>query len=434
MRAARPQTAALLLIGASLVLAAITLSSAVSARRQHAGQVTAPANPCLGMARCPIQHVVFLIKENHTFDNVFGRFPGADGTHYAWRGRQRILLSSTPDRLPSDILHAQGAASLSVNGGRMNRFYLLPGATRGTHDYADSAYLQSAIPNYWSYARTFTLADRFFSTIQGPSFPNHLVTVAGQAFGVFDNPGGQNLPNSLFSWGCDSPPGYLVPARNARGVIHRVPPCFNSRTLVDEADRARVSWRYYAAPPGALGYVWAALDAFRHVRYGTDWRRADIPSSRFVRDVTRGTLAHITYLTPDLPESEHPPFSMCAGENWTVGQINAIMKSRFWSSTAIVLTWDDFGGFYDHVAPPQVTPIAYGPRVPTIVISPWTKRHLVDHRQYDFGSVLRFIEDVFHLPRLARFDLTAHSLASAFDFRHAHGAPLLLKERPCPAR
>ncbi|GAC1509035.1 MAG: alkaline phosphatase family protein [Chloroflexota bacterium] len=423
---------ALVCASLSILLCGLAVQAARTSRDSHAAlRVQSTPRPCLGVARCPIQHVVFIIKENHTFDNVFGRFPGADGARFARTGTRRVRMGLTPDRLPADILHANGAAGLSMNGGRMNRFYLLPGARHAGRDYADSSYTQAAIPNYWAYARTYTLADHFFSTIQGPSFPNHLVTVAASSAGTFDNPGGHNLPRVTFSWGCDSPPAYTVPARAPNGIVSSVRPCFNLRTLTDEADAAGVSWRYYASPPGSLGYVWATLDAVKHIRFGRDWKRGDVSERRFASDVARGRLAAITYVTPDLPQSDHPPFSMCAGENWTVHQINAVMRSRFWSTTAIILAWDDFGGFYDHLTPPRFSALGYGPRVPAIIISPWARPRFIDRTRYDFGSVLHFIEDVYHLHRLTRYDRSAHGLDSAFNFKQKPSHPLVLQERSC---
>lgn len=395
-------------------------------RAGHAGEL------CGSRAACPIRHIVFIIKENHSFDNLFAHFPGADGASSALTGTRRVVLGAMPDHLPYDIAHASNSAALAVNYGEMNRFYLLRGAMWHGHDYADSAYNAATIPNYWRYAQTFALADRFFSTIIGPSFPNHLVTIAGQSGGSFDNPGGENLPRTLHSWGCDSSRTSKVRIESADGTIRRVRPCFDFTTLTDEADRARVSWRYYAAQRHTFGYVWAALDAIRHVRFGPDWQRSDIPDARFARDVHNGHLAAITWLMTDLAQSEHPPSSMCAGENWTVRQINAIMRSRFWRSTLIVLTWDDFGGFYDHVSPPSVSELAYGPRVPAIIISPYARPHSVDNTTYDFGSLLRSAEDVFHLPRLATYDQLANSLAPALDFHQRPLPPLILQQRHCP--
>jgi phospholipase C len=389
---------------------------------------------CLGHPQCPIKHVVFIIKENHTFDNLFARFPGADGTTLASVGRNRIPLGITPDHIPTDINHVRGAAVYAINGGRMNRFFKLRGAVHHGFNYADTTYPKKSIPNYWAYARHFTLADHFFSTLRTSSFPNHLVTVAGQAGGAADNPLGANLPNHrLIVWGCDAPKTSTVKVIGSNGKIAYVPPCFNFLTVADEANFAGVSWRYYAAPPGTHGYVWATYDAIRHIRFGSDWANADLPDSRFATDVARGHLSAITWLTTDWIHSEHPPASECVGENWTVSQINAISRSKFWQSTAIVLVWDDFGGFYDHVKPPNVGSLSYGPRVPAIIISPYSRTHIVDHHIYDFNSVLLFIQNVFDLPPLTPANQKARNLGRSLNFSQKPLAPYILKQRPCPA-
>ncbi|HEX6507032.1 MAG TPA: alkaline phosphatase family protein [Chloroflexota bacterium] len=380
---------------------------------------------------CPITHIVFIIKENHSFDNLFAHFPGADGARAARTGDRLVPLGTEPDRLRQDIFHVQDAARYAVNGGRMNRFYLLQGAIQNGRDYADAAYNSASIPNYWRYARSYVLADRFFSTIMGPSFPNHLATIAAQSGNAVDNPGGLNLPHGTFSWGCDAMSTYLVPLKLPDGEVRYSRPCFDFPTVADEADRRHVSWRYYAPPPGAPGYIWASFDAIRHIRYGRDWSRGDIPSSRFASDVRKGRLADITWLVADVRESEHPPQSMCLGENWTVRQINAIESSRFWKSTAIVVSWDDFGGFYDHVIPPTVSNSGYGPRIPAIVISPYARRGMVDHAMYDFSSVVRLMESAFHLQHLGSYERFAGDLRSAFDFAMPPRPPDILRQRAC---
>jgi phospholipase C len=379
---------------------------------------------------CPIKHVVFIIKENHSFDNIFARFPGADGTSEAKRGSTLVPLGVTPDHVPFDIDHGENSAAKAVDKGRMDKFYTLGGAIQSGHDYADSAYVRGEIPNYWKYAQTYALADHFFSTIMGPSFPNHLVTIAGTSGTVVDNPIGSEI---YPSWGCDAPKGSLVKEKALNGAVTYVRPCFNFNTIADGATKAGVPWRYYAAQPGQSGYVWASFDSIRHIRYGSSWAQADVPYKSFIPDVQHGRLAGITWLTTSLADSEHPPASMCQGENWTVRQINAIMQSAFWRSTAIVLTWDDFGGFYDHVPPPKINNIAFGPRVPTIVISPYARAAYVDHATYDFGSILRFIEDVFHLPHLPSYDSHLPSISGMFDFRQKPSAPLTLPLRHCPS-
>jgi phospholipase C len=371
---------------------------------------------------------VFIVKENHTYDNLFARFPGGAGTSYAMVGTKKVSLGTMPDHLPFDISHSSGSVTQAVNHGKMNQFYKIQGASQFGHDYADSAYRQQDIPNYWDYARRFALADHFFSTIMGPSFPNHLATIANQSGGAVDNPSGQQNR----AWGCDSGSGAAVRIKKTNGSYASVKPCFDFTTLGDEATKAGVTWRYYASQPKTFGYVWAAFDAIKHVRNGTAWQQADVPDTQFVSDVQNSNLPAITWLTTDFANSEHPPAGICNGENWTVRQINAIMQSPYWQSTAIVLTWDDFGGFYDHMAPPTVNNLGFGPRVPTIVISPYSRSGLVDHTTYDYSSVLRFAEDAFQLPHLKSYDPHVRSIAGMFNFNQAPLPARVLNERNCP--
>ncbi len=384
---------------------------------------------CTPRHACPIKHVVFIIRENHSFDNLFAHFPSADGTNTALEGHTRVPLAVTPDHLTLDIAHSGPSADMATNSGRMNQFYLLSGATQFGRDYADSAYTQSQIPIYWAYAKTFALADHFFSTMMGPSYPNHLVTVAATGMNTIDNPHGQIGE----TWGCDAGPKSQVPVEDAHGGVTYHAPCFNVRTLGDLASKAGVSWRYYSAPYKKWGYIWNAFDYVRHDRYGSAWKQANTPYTRFASDVASGTLANITWVTPNQTFSDHPPFSICAGQNWTESIINSIMQSPLWNSTAIVLTWDDFGGFYDHVAPPVVSNVSMGPRVPTIVISPYAIKGSVSHTPYDFGSMLRFAEDVFNLPRLTSYDRHAASISNMFDFTQPPAAALAMQPMKCPA-
>ncbi len=429
----RPRMSAL---AAACALLGLTLAIITVARltQPTPSAARAPRHPRAAMCRggmwC-IKHVVFIIKENHTYDNIFGRFPGADGARYAVAGAHLVSMARMPDHLANDIQHDGNSAGVAINAGHMNLFYSLPGAQQRGVNYADASYDRSSIANYWKYAQTYTLADRFFSTIRGPSFPNHLATIAAQSGGAVDNPGGVNLPTTPRTWGCDSASSFRVTVRTAVNSLDQQRPCFDFPTLVDEANRHHVSWRYYAPQRGHLGYVWDALDAVKHIRYGADWARADVPQQRFARDVLRGRLAAVSWVVPDVSHSEHPPASECMGENWTVHQINAVMRSPAWSSSAIVLTWDDFGGFYDHVPPPRRGILGFGPRVPAIIISPYARPHTIDAHTYDFSSVVHFIEDVFRLGHLSGFDRTAGDLQHAFNFQQPPRAPMVLKERRC---
>jgi phospholipase C len=392
----------------------------------------APAAAALrpAAARYPIKHIIIIDKENHSFDNIFGRFPGADGTTIAHLSTGRVVpLTHAPDHLFLDVAHAGDAAAFATNDGRMNRFDELPGAIQNGIDEADSQYYQQDIPNYWKYAKTFTLDDHFFATIMGPSYPNHLITIAASSNNTFDNPRGQ----TQHAWGCDGGPYSVVDAiQPDTGRRYLIKPCFDIPTLADTLDARHVPWRYYAPPAFQSGYVWSTFDSIRKVRYSRLWKTNVIPDTSFIGDVQNGKLPAVSWLVTNAEQSEHPPFSMCVGENWTVKQINAIMRSPYWKTTLIVMTWDDFGGFYDHVAPPKLDYISLGIRVPTIIISPYARPHYIDHKLMEFDSILKFIENDFGLPPLTSRDREASSILSSLNFKQRRLKPLPLKQRTCP--
>ncbi|MGI8824180.1 MAG: phospholipase C [Chloroflexota bacterium] len=378
----------------------------------------------------PIEHVVILEKENHSFDNIFGQYPGADGTMQAQVSSGDVVpLNHTPDHTLLDIAHAGASAAYAVDSGRMDRFNTLPGAMQDGRDIATSQYRKADIPLYWSYASHFTLDDHFFSTIMGPSFPNHLASIAADSGNAVDNPTGQ----THHAWGCDGGAYSMVDAIDPQtGRHYREKPCFDMPTLADTLQQHHVSWRYYAPGLYSSGYTWSALDAIRHIRYSSLWHTNVLPDTQFVTDVKHGQLPAVSWLVTSEENSEHPPYSMCIGQDWTAREINAIMHSKYWKSTVIVLTWDDFGGFYDHVAPPRQDYISLGPRVPTIIISPYSQKHFVDHHIMDFSSILRFIEDTFGLPSLNARDAHAASLSSSLQLAQAPLPPLAMRTKTCP--
>ena len=421
----------LLALGALLLM--LVLAGIAGGRRLEADQAATatplPLTPTLTVPD-PIQHVVILIKENRSFDNYFGTFPGADGTTFGRRSDGRIVrLIHTPDHTLLDIAHQGDAARVAVANGRMDGFDLLPGALQDGQDVALSQLYEPDIPSYWAYARTFTLDDHFFSTINGPSFPNHLMLVAGSSHNTDDNP----ILNSYHSWGCDAGPFTRVEeADPVTGTRRMVAPCFDMVTLPDLLQNAGISWKYYAPAQYQSGYIWSSLDSIKHIRYSPLWQSTVPDTRQFVKDVEAGTLPQVSWLVMNEGVSEHPPHSACAGENWTVRELNALMRSPLWSSTVVFVTWDDFGGFYDHVPPPRLNYLAYGPRVPTIVISPYARPQYVDHRQYDFASILRYVEDKFRLPYLSEYDHRARSIGGDLDFTQKPAAPLILPTRKCP--
>ena len=374
----------------------------------------------------PIKHVVFLIKENRTYDHLFGTFPGGNGVTVGMdQGVERPLRRGTDGRTPGDIPHCYLCALAAWNGGAMDGF------DRGEHgDWAYTQLRKPQLPNYWRLAKEYVLFDNFFASAHGPSFPNHLYSIAATAGGALDNP--RRIPGVRFSntFGCDAPPEQLVEVRDSEGRIKRVHPCFDFQTEGDLLNRAGIPWAYYAASEDQRGYIWSAYSAIRRYRENPEkWQRHMFPVDNVVRDILANKLPPVTWITPRFELSEHPEYNFCHGENWSTKVINAIMRSDMWASTAIFLTWDDYGGFYDHVAPPQVDGFGFGIRVPTIVISPYAKEGHISSELGEFSSVLRFIEDNWGLNRLTRRDREATPMLSAFDFDQEPRAPSPLPMR-----
>jgi phospholipase C len=304
--------------------------------------------------------------------------------------------------------------------------------------YAYTQYQPGDLPNYWRWAEEYALGDNFFASAQGPSFPNHLYTIAAQSGGAHENPvQQQSLLNEhhretgLFkAWGCDSIKEAYVPVFDSEGISKKVPPCFDFLTEGDLLTEAGIPWAYYAATQYQNGYTWSAYDAVRHIREDERvWQEHIFPVDDFVGQARAGLLPPVTWVTPRFELSDHPEYSMCYGENWTTEIVNAVMSGPDWDDTAIFLTWDDYGGFYDHVAPPQVDDFGFGIRVPLLIISPYARRGFVTHELGEFSSVLRFVEDNWYLTQLTHRDRDATPLISAFDFTQAPRPP-----EPLPAR
>jgi phospholipase C len=410
----------------------------------------------------PIKHVVFLIKENRTFNTYFGAYPGALGstTGKTFDGKT-VPITRAHDVQPHDITHGFASGMYAINGGAMNGFNIIK--------YGEdlSGYVQfhrAGIPNYWSYADNFTLADHFFTSMFGPTFPEHLYAIAADADGITDNKETTDHPNSY----CDDPTEHVphfredLSKKDIRTIMQlendaaqhipdnlvkiaayweQIQACIDIPVLPDELTKAGIPWKYYAN----VNQWQNALQAIRHVRFGPEWQNVDTPES-FIKDIHHEQLPAVSWLIPPEAYNEHPgnaktdPVSVCAGENWTVEQINAIMKSDYWPSTAIVVVWDDFGGFYDPVPPPHVDIMGYGPRTPALIISPYTRQGSspdggsIDHSTYDFSSVLAFIEQSHGLQPLAARDANANPLTGAFDFNsppHLQKVVLPLR-KDCP--
>lgn len=402
----------------------------------------------LMLARGKIKNIVFIVKENRTFDHMFGRFPGAEGTRVGVTcdGKKVRLRRATPKEYGAD--HSFVAGLTAVNGGQMNCFDII---RSGSIDRSYNQYYEEDIPNYYRYARNFTLADRFFSSIYGPTGVEHLWIISGQSdrFVDHERPGqfGTGKPRENcddkeeLAWSfkelTDSQEDIAYELEERPAIDELVRrfweerwPCIDITTLPDQLQERGLSWRYY---DGGNPYV-QVMRMIKHIRNSDMWDNV-VPESTFIKDAQAGELPSMSWVIPPYPESDHPggknPYSICQGENWTVRTINAIMQGPQWEQTAIFLTWDDFGGFYDHVPPPHVDLYGLGPRVPMLIISPWAKPGYVDSRTYEFSSVLRFATDLFGLGMLPGRVARSNNMLGAFDFEQRPNEPLVLRERKC---
>ena len=230
------------------------------------------------------------------------------------------------------------------------------------------------LPAYWGWAKHYELMDHTFSSGDTSSFPNHLYTVAAQAAGSVDGP---NF--GVENWGCDGPAALRVPVIRHGRLVKVAPVLLDRLDRCGQLDRRGIPWSEYGPPENAHGYGWVAYDAVKPIRESSVVRPPRPPARLAASDLRQGYLGAVTWIVPPYNRSDHPGgASLCDGENWTADVINQIMHMPDWRHTAIVLTWDEWGGFYDHVAPPQPDRFGLGMRVPMLVISPWAKRG-VDH-------------------------------------------------------
>jgi len=429
-----------------------------------AGQPS-PASPRVAAAAAvtPVTHIVLIHKENRSFDNYFGRLPGVDGATTALRSDGvTVDLVPTPDALPHDIGHNPAAWQLAYHGGRMDRFDLEPGAyvRNKQGPLALSQMDRTGIPNYWRYARNFGVADRFFASWKGASFANNLYQIAAQA-GRYDpgtscvanaaEPGTSACHTNLRTvyhlphppdrprtnsphWGCDAGPGVTVPMLNpATGTVDDLTyPCFRFPALPDLLTRNGVTWRLYTRASTPHHNALEAIDSIRNI--ASQWANVR-PFEQFEQDAAARRLPNVSWIVSI--EDEHPPKSTCAGESETVRLVNAVMRTPQWAHTAIIVVWDEWGGFYDHVPPPQLDRVSFGFRVPMLAISPYVKSAgYVSHLRYSHASLLKFVEANWGLPSLGADDArpdTGGNLMDFFDFSVQHRPALILTPRTCAA-
>lgn len=382
-----------------------------------------PLSQQLEIAREKIKHIVIIMQENRSFDHYFGTYPGADGIPmqngvptvcaYDPVTEQCIKPFHDPNDANYGGPHGQAAATADINGGKMDGFVQAvmdgrsnycadpktPGCTSGEqgpdvmgwHDARE-------IPNYWAYAQNFVLQDRMFEPSASWSLPAHLFLVSGWSAKCTDPNDPMSCSNDL-----DNP---VAPATDSTKVDY----AWTDLTYL--LHKYNVSWGYFLTegiePDCSNDQMFCDLEPLN----------LDVPSvmnplpnfatvhednqlshiratAEFLASLSDGSLPAISWIIPENGASDHPPTSIHAGQAYVTGLINAIMQSPEWGSTVILLAWDDWGGFYDHVVPPKVDVNGYGLRVPALLISPYAIRGLIDHQTLSFDAYLKLIEDIF---------------------------------------
>jgi phospholipase C len=375
--------------------------------------------------RGTLAHIVIIVQENRTVDDLFQFLPKADTRSWGLNSHnEKVQLQPEPLTAPYDIEHSHRAGwQIEYNGGAMNGFdrdpshCVKPGKCALPNLRAYGYVPKADVKPYYTMAETYTFADAMFQTNQGPSFPAHQYIVSGTST-IFDGSplrASENTGDSL--GGCDSPLDTTVRTINARGNERKkVFPCFDRRSIFTLLDAAGISWKYYQANAGA--HIFNAVDALQPIWQNKREYRANVivPSSQVLKDIKNQDLASVVFVTPSRESSDHPGKTNGSGPSWVASIVNAVGQSKYWNSTAVIVTWDDWGGWYDHVTPTVRNSYELGFRVPMIVISPYAKSGYVSHVPYEFGSILKFVEETFGLTSLGTTDATANDLSDCFNF------------------
>ena len=449
-----------------MVLAcAVGVTAGVLASR---GQSAGESTPILGIHN--IRHVIFVMQENRSFDHYFGTFPGADGIPRGIclpdpkTGTCDAPFHDTKDRDYGGP-HTPGAFKTSLDGGKMDGFVTAlrqsqqgcsPTVAACTQIVPDVMGYHTAaeIPNYWAYAQNYVLQDHMFESTSSWSLPSHLYMVSAWSARCSN-------PNNAAT--CASDPGLFNVEGTGPGSTDpdaaSTQPSWGWTDITYLLYKHHVSWRYYVDPgtqpdcdDGAMTCdpqaqnpgtpeIWNPLPDF--VTVHQDRQTGNIQSAdKYFTAAQNGTLPAVSWIVPNQPNSEHPPASLTTGQAWVTKIVNAAMQGPDWSSTAIFLSWDDWGGFYDHVKPPVVDGQGYGFRVPGIVISPWSKRGYIDHQVLSHDAYLKFIEDDFlggarldpqtdgrsdPRPDIRENAAQLGDLVNDFDFSQPVRKPLILK-------
>jgi phospholipase C len=433
------------------------------------GKSLAPSNGAQALTlttAAVIQHVVVIFQENRTPDNLF-QDPVLikNGAEIAQSGvnsvGQTITLSpidlgtagSNPQNY--DLSHAHSAFVSMYDGGKMDGADLIPcspaaNCPPNAHPNPQFMYVMpSDVAPYFAMAEQYTFGDHMFQTNEGPSFPAHQFILSGTSAptATSDLFAAENMSGGSIA-GCIATAGTTVTMIDPSGSeTNPAPeyPCFEHPTLSDLLDTQNVTWRYYAPSAGS---IWTAPDAIDHICVpetvngvltctGTDWtNNVIIPQWQVLQDIPNGQLAQVSWIIPDGAQSDHAESNNGSGPSWVAAIVNAIGNSPYWANTAIIITWDDWGGWYDHVAPKVINDgvswgsgYVYGFRVPLVVVSPYAKPAYISSVTHDFGSILKFVETTFNLPSLGYADVSADDLSDCFNLTQT---PITFQKIPAP--
>ena len=396
----------------------------------------------------PIAHVIVLVQENRTFDNLFassilaggGPYPGANTAQVATVDGKRVRLRSVPFEYPADPRHNHMALVGEWDRGKMDGFAndlltTVPGFPQPAPGFPYAYLPESETTLYHMLAARYALADENFATRLIPTFPSHFALATAE-------PRIAGNPNDSI-WGCDSKPGTTVPLFGLGETMIRpgVFPCFDQPTIGDLLDAAHVSWRYYT---GAFDDITDPAvniyDAFRKIRYGSDWGRNVVtPTGTILSDIQSCRLPQVSFVMPNWLDSDHAGNLSAGGPGWVGSVYLAIVQSRhtacdYYKDSALILTWDDSGGWYDHVPPPPGPDgTSWGFRIPIVVMSAWARSNYdpnrphaqpyVSHTRRESTSIVKFIEQNFNLGTLGQRDATDDDLHDMFDFTRTSPVP-----------
>ncbi|HTX58421.1 MAG TPA: alkaline phosphatase family protein [Verrucomicrobiae bacterium] len=394
------------------------------------------------IAGSPISHVIVIVQENRTMDDLFassvlangGPFPGANVTQTATIDGKPVPMHAVPFEYPADPLHSHISLVHEWDNGKMDGFSSVHVTPNEGYPVPPAGFALAYLPDYettiYHYlAHRYALADMNFAPRLIPTFPSHVFLIAAQSQFAGN-------PTDGIVWGCDSKPGTTALLFGAGEDIQTpgIFPCVDDPTIGDLLDRAHVSWKYYT---GAIGNVVDGqinvYDAIKHMRYGLDWsRNISTPATNILSDIQNCALPSVSYVTPEWLASDHAGNLSAGGPGW-VGAIYLavaqsalakVMGCNYYANTAIVLTWDDSGGWYDHVAPPPGPDgTTHGFRIPILAISAWSKSGYVSHTVRESTSIVRFIERNWALGDLGQRDATDDDLSDMFDYARAAPVP-----------